>query len=86
VLVRRETSLHFAVAVEPDIWYNVFMKDDYLNPPGWSRTDESPSTRGNINSSETRKPMITIKVGAITQWVRDLLAIVLMAKLLSVLF
>lgn len=30
--------------------------------------------------------MITIKVGAITQWVRDLLAIVLMTKLLSVLF
>ena len=31
-----------------------------------------------------RKPLLTIKVGALTRWVRDLLAIILMWKMISI--
>lgn len=33
-----------------------------------------------------RKTLLTIKVGAITQWVRDILAIILMWKLITVIY
>lgn len=37
-------------------------------------------------TSSQRKTLFTIKVGAITQWVRDILAIILMWKLITVIY
>lgn len=33
-----------------------------------------------------RKTLLTIKVGAITQWVRDILTIILMWKLITIIY
>lgn len=33
-----------------------------------------------------KKPVLTLKVGAITKWVRDVLAIILMWKLIAVIY
>lgn len=33
-----------------------------------------------------RKTLLTIKVGAVTQWVRDILAIILMWKLITIIY
>jgi hypothetical protein len=46
-------------------------------------TDRSPFENAvSQPSSNQRRTLFTIKVGAITQWVRDILAIILMWKLI----
>ena len=42
--------------------------------------------QNNVSNETTRKPVLTIKVGAITRWVRDILAIILMWKLIAVIY
>lgn len=51
-----------------------------------SFTNTMKNTIEGNTASVTRKPVLTIKVGAITRWVRDILAIILMWKLIAVIY
>ena len=59
------------------------MKKDSIIPSSFRPYDnaiQKPS------SESQRKTLLTIKVGAITQWVRDILAIILMWKLITIIY
>lgn len=51
-----------------------------------SFTNTMKNTVEENTASKTRKPLLTIRVGAITEWVRDILAIILMWKLIAVIY